>query len=104
MRLDSLVDRLLVNWLGAACDGLDVAMFFPEQGQQALATDAKKVCATCRIKQACLDYAMTFPHRELPGIWGGTSEGERLKLRRSMTSSHPSGTVRLSHAHPRNLT
>ena len=85
MRLEAVVDVVLMDWSRAACEGLDVGLFFPEQGQQALATQAKKVCVRCPIRLRCLEYALTFPHRELPGIWGGTSEGERLKLRRSLT-------------------
>jgi len=83
--MEALVDHVLTDWSEAACLGLDVSFFFPEQGQQAIATQAKTVCATCRIRRRCLDYAMSFPHRELPGIWGGTSEDERLRLRRSQT-------------------
>jgi WhiB family redox-sensing transcriptional regulator len=36
---------------------------------------AKTVCATCRVRQECLDYALTM--REPYGIWGGLTEVER---------------------------
>lgn len=36
---------------------------------------AKAICATCLVRSACLDYAVTIgePH----GIWGGLNENER---------------------------
>lgn len=51
--------------------------FFPERGQTP--APAKAVCVGCLVRQDCLDYAVTL---DLPGIWGGTSEGERVALRR----------------------
>ena len=42
--------------------------------------DAKKVCWSCEVRQECLEYAMK--NREVVGVWGGTSEKERRRLRR----------------------
>jgi WhiB family redox-sensing transcriptional regulator len=39
---------------------------------------AKAICATCPVKQPCLDYAMRT--REQHGIWGGLSESERKRI------------------------
>lgn len=64
----------------AACRTKPVSMFFPESGplsddnRQALA-----LCTTCPVRERCLEYAID--HRE-PGIWGGTLETERRRLRR----------------------
>lgn len=43
---------------------------------------AKKICEECPYKIRCRDYALENP--DLLGIWGGTSDGERKKLRRSL--------------------
>ena len=36
---------------------------------------AKSICAECRVRPDCLDYAITI--REPHGIWGGLNEVER---------------------------
>ena len=39
---------------------------------------AKAICATCAVRQPCLDYAIRI--REPHGIWGGLNEAERKQL------------------------
>ena len=39
---------------------------------------AKAICATCPVREACLEYALRI--REPHGIWGGMSEAERRPL------------------------
>jgi len=51
--------------------------FFPAPGESA--RDAKRVCAGCRVRTECLEYAL---ERDLCGVWGGLSERERRHLRR----------------------
>lgn len=73
-------DRLA--WMtAAACraPGIDAGVFFPGRGEDTNA--AKKICATCRVRAQCLDYAMASP-REKHGIWGGLSERGRRSLAR----------------------
>jgi WhiB family redox-sensing transcriptional regulator len=41
---------------------------------------AKRVCAGCPVRRACLDYAIT--NRIELGIWGGMTEKERREERR----------------------
>jgi hypothetical protein len=42
-------------------------------------SDAKRVCAGCPLRLMCLEYALeTNP----VGIWGGTTENERRKIKR----------------------
>lgn len=67
----------------AACLNVDPALFFPGRGESC--KEAKAVCAECRVRQECLDYALD--DRELWGIWGGTSEKERRLLRRGRKSA-----------------
>jgi len=65
-------------WMArAACRDADPAIFFPEVGTNA--TAAKAVCAGCGEREICLGYALDNCE---PGIWGGTSERERTRMRR----------------------
>jgi WhiB family redox-sensing transcriptional regulator len=52
--------------------------FFPARGESA--RDAKAVCAQCRVRNECLEYALRS--EPLCGVWGGLSERERRQLRR----------------------
>jgi WhiB family redox-sensing transcriptional regulator len=61
----------------AACRGAELGLFFPERGESAEA--ARQVCASCPVRQPCLDYAIT--NRITHGIWGGLTERERRALR-----------------------
>jgi WhiB family transcriptional regulator, redox-sensing transcriptional regulator len=61
----------------AACRGLDPDLFYPERGADP--KPAQRICADCPVREECLDYAME--RREI-GIWGGTSEQERRRMKR----------------------
>jgi WhiB family redox-sensing transcriptional regulator len=67
----------------ASCRDTDPDLFFPV-GTTGPAIDqieaAKAVCRECDAKAPCLDFALTT--NQDSGIWGGTSEEERRKLRR----------------------
>jgi WhiB family transcriptional regulator, redox-sensing transcriptional regulator len=60
----------------AACRGFDAEIFFREHGRS---TAAKAVCARCTVRQECLEDALT--NLELFGVWGGTTERERQRIR-----------------------
>jgi WhiB family redox-sensing transcriptional regulator len=68
----------------AACRGPQAAVFFPppqfERKDEKLEREsrAKAICATCAVRQPCLDYAISI--REPHGIWGGLNENERRQL------------------------
>ncbi|HWS45630.1 MAG TPA: WhiB family transcriptional regulator, partial [Acidimicrobiia bacterium] len=65
------------EWMGeAACVGAE-AEFFPERGEDA--SSAKQLCAVCRVRVECLEYALV--EEITAGIWGGTSARERRRLR-----------------------
>lgn len=63
----------------ALCAQTDPEAFFPEKGGST--REAKSICSVCEVRAACLDYALANDERF--GIWGGLSERERRKLRRS---------------------
>ena len=71
-------------WRSAACREMDPELFFPvgARGPAAGEIDrAKAVCADCRVRRQCLQYALAT--HQLHGVWGGTSEDERqLEARR----------------------
>lgn len=67
----------------SACRDTDPDLFFPvgTTGPAIEQIDnAKAVCDRCEVRQPCLDFALTS--NQDSGIWGGTSEEERRKLRR----------------------
>jgi WhiB family redox-sensing transcriptional regulator len=73
------------DWdLDAACLGEDPAMFFPGQGEAH--GPALRICADCPVKEPCLEHALKH---ERSGIWGGTSERERRRLRRMVGIEEP---------------
>ena len=78
-----------LNWRdNAACRDTDPDLFFPV-GTTGLAVEqisaAKAVCATCPVKGPCLEFALIT--NQDSGVWGGTSEDERRKIRRSWVKS-----------------
>ncbi|WP_067781691.1 WhiB family transcriptional regulator [Actinomyces vulturis] len=75
---DDLDDGPLAWQERALCAQTDPEAFFPEKGGST--REAKRVCATCEVREECLEYALA--HDERFGIWGGLSERERRKLKR----------------------
>lgn len=68
-----------LTWQGRArCLDVEPEIFFPERGGSSKA--ARAICAQCAVRLECLRYALA--NREQFGIWGGTSERERRKLRK----------------------
>lgn len=66
----------------APCATMDPEAYFPEKG---VGTDktvamAKRLCHTCPYQVECLEWALE--HREI-GVWGGTTERERSRIRRT---------------------
>lgn len=67
----------------AICRDTDPDLFFPvgTTGQALVQIDrAKEVCEQCTVRLDCLEFALET--NQDSGIWGGTSEEERRKLRR----------------------
>lgn len=67
----------------AACQGLDPAIFYPASEEDA--DQAKAICATCPVREPCLEYALA--NRERDGVWGGATEKERRRMLRQRRKS-----------------
>ncbi len=79
----SVDDEDALSWQAdALCAQTDPEAFFPEKGGST--RDAKRICTGCDVKAECLEYALQNDERF--GIWGGLSERERRRLRRSRTA------------------
>jgi WhiB family transcriptional regulator, redox-sensing transcriptional regulator len=74
----AIIQQGLTWQVAARCVEVDPEIFFPERGGSSKA--ARAVCNECTVRVECLRYALT--NREQFGIWGGTSERERRRLRR----------------------
>lgn len=62
----------------AACKGADASLFYPNVEEDV--ADGIKVCNTCPVIKACLEYATT--NKEKDGTWGGLSQWERRRIKR----------------------
>ena len=62
--------------LEALCAQVDPDLFFPDKGGST--SQAKAICASCPVREACLEYGLDDPN----GLYGGLSERERWKLRK----------------------
>jgi WhiB family redox-sensing transcriptional regulator len=68
-------------WMSKAqCHGIDDRhIFFPGEGDRAAVNRARKICFRCPVRQECLNFCLA---RGVQGIWGGTTDYERLQMRR----------------------
>lgn len=66
-----------------ACRGVDPDIFYPVTDEEA--DQAKAICATCPVREPCLEYALA--NRERDGVWGGATERERRRLIRQRRKS-----------------
>jgi WhiB family redox-sensing transcriptional regulator len=78
LELDTFLDA--TGWKAAAlCAQTDPEEFFPEKGEST--KHAKAICRRCTVRAECLDAALATDERY--GIWGGLSERERRRLKRT---------------------
>jgi WhiB family redox-sensing transcriptional regulator len=78
----------------ALCRDTDPELFFPvgTTGQALVQIDsAKAVCTQCEARVPCLEFALAT--NQDSGIWGGTSEEERRKIRREQVARAKSRAV-----------
>jgi WhiB family transcriptional regulator, redox-sensing transcriptional regulator len=70
-----------LGWREAAlCAQTDPDSFYPERDTGS-ARDAKRICRACEVRAECLAYALA--HDERYGIWGGLSERQRRRLKKT---------------------
>ena len=85
MRLDTVVNVLNVyrpDWQqSAACHELPLDLFFPSSGMESSRNMnvIKPFCEACPVRVDCLTYALSHPDER--GIWAGTTENDRRKIR-----------------------
>lgn len=78
---DEVVESDEDQWQDRAlCAQTDPEAFFPEKGGST--REAKRICLGCEVRGECLEYALAKDERF--GIWGGLSERERRRLKRSI--------------------
>lgn len=68
----------------ASCRFANLSLFFPADGIGSALEQvnvAKAVCQDCQVQDACLQFALET--NQEAGIWGGATEDERRRLRRS---------------------
>lgn len=74
---------------GAACRDTDPEIFFPI-GTTGPAIEqietAKAVCRTCESRRLCLEFALAT--NQDSGVWGGASEEERRRMRKTRLALH----------------
>lgn len=66
-------------WADALCREHPDVEFFPGLGQST--APAKDLCRRCLVRDDCLTHAVELD--EPAGVWGGTSQPERRKARRT---------------------
>jgi WhiB family redox-sensing transcriptional regulator len=80
----SMVERSSTSWQQAArCRGIDPDVFHPQSDEEA--DEAKAICASCPVREPCLEYALVV--REKLGVWGGLTERERRRVLRHRRKS-----------------
>lgn len=70
---------MMIDWVDyAACNTgkYEPEWWYPVSEKDPGASKAIQVCHTCKVRQQCLDYAITADDRH--GIWGGLRPHQRL--------------------------
>ena len=68
----------------SACNAADPEVFFPIGTTGTVLEQietAKRICEVCAVTEECLEFALATNQES--GIWGGTIEEERRKLRKT---------------------
>lgn len=70
-------------WAAAACRDESTQLFFPDNRTPVVEVErAYSVCEGCPVHDECLIFALRQGDK-VHGIWGGTSERERKRLRKT---------------------
>ncbi|MGZ4677460.1 MAG: WhiB family transcriptional regulator [Acidimicrobiia bacterium] len=78
MELDTLIPNR-PRWMArSACAGRGIEPFFPTPGADS--SEARAICAGCPVQAECLEFALA--DRTVDGIWAGTDDKDRRRIRR----------------------
>lgn len=73
----------------AGCAGMDTELFYPS-GTTGLAADqgerARTICVSCPVRTECRTWAIEHGEQ---GVWGGTNEEDRTRIRRERRRKPP---------------
>lgn len=79
----------------AECKGVNANLFVLERCSPQETAAAKAVCRTCPAKHDCLEFALSSDPLWTLGVWGGTSERERRRIRRERRGQQAIDTTRI---------
>lgn len=86
------------NWMAEGnCNNHPPAVFFPSDGVGV--EIAKRICATCPVRERCLDYALDA--RIDHGVWGGASERQRRRMLKERRAQRKLAAGAAGSANPR---
>ena len=58
------------QWMDhAACKGKTDLMFPKKHKDITYIKEARKLCTSCPVEEACLEYALQFPATDMHGVW-----------------------------------
>jgi WhiB family redox-sensing transcriptional regulator len=80
-----LAPRERPDWMEQAACKNKTDLFFPGEHGGAEIAAARRICAACPVRDACLTYALDYGEKD--GIWGGTSGEQRNALNRARRAS-----------------
>jgi len=75
----------------ASCKGKTVMMFPKEHKDITYIVAARAMCAECRVREQCLEYALEFPTVDMHGVWAGLTSRQLAaeQRRRGISPSRP---------------
>lgn len=95
-QLVALVDTFPLAAL-AACKNADPEIFFPTGKGRNSFKRARRICALCPVRLACLEWELQFEQGAGPrsgmGMFGGLSPSERYELIRERKQLQRKGTT-----------
>lgn len=75
-----------------ACRGAPQGWFFLERGESS--RHGKAMCnGMCTVQADCLEWALAHPAETKFGIWGGTTERDRRRMRSGRPTNTPAETA-----------
>ena len=80
----------------ALCAQVGGDMFFPETTDTSATRAAKRICADCLVRAECLNEALQADTNP-PGVLGGTSKGDRRRIRAAMRKAN---TMSINNGYP----